>query len=603
MKTQSVKLAILFAIITCLVHSCTSQSYKNDNIRYQPVNLTSEDRQVLTESLADLHKKYDPAEKMISTTINGWNYHRDAESGVFHDVRSSFGYAVKLLDLGDEQFEQRAFDIIEKTITLQDQDTASGSCGVWPYYMEEPLATKKAPIDFNWADFNGVLLLDVWMGHQSKIPEALKGSIKKSLILAARSIQKRNVPPGYTNIAIMGTYVTYMVSNLFDIPGMQEYAGKRLQIFYDYTLSKGGFSEYNSLTYSRVALEELARMRMYITGPSEKQMLDSLNSIGWDMIARHYHKPTRQWTGPQSRSYCNFTGPTFFRLLAKASNGQIGYEKREKPSYRTSVYVMDVKLKHQIPDHLMHFFLSPEYPRTEIDLFEKEEPQIIGTCYMTDEYALSTVNRSSMWNQRRPFLAYWGSKQQPKYLQVRFLRDFYDFSSATFYSSQEEERALAGISIATNGGNKHLNIDILKEGKISASDLRLRFEFGNVQEQDALAIPSSNHDPFSFSLEGMQFNIQLYQAVFGKEKGHWEKGGDEESCWIDYVFHSDEETVFNLSEMEQAFFGFTFSIGAQKSTPSSDAPEFSISGGNLNTTWQGLSLEVPVKPHPNPKHL
>jgi len=131
--------------------------------------------------------------------------------------------------LGDKQYQKRAFDIIEKTISLQDTVKSSPTCGVWPYYMEEPLATKKSPVDYNWADFNGVSLLDIYMDHQAEIPERLKPVIQKSIILASRSIQKRNVGPGYTNIAIMGTYVTYLTAHLFSIPDMKEYAEKRLK--------------------------------------------------------------------------------------------------------------------------------------------------------------------------------------------------------------------------------------------------------------------------------------------------------------------------------------------------------------------------------------
>jgi hypothetical protein len=137
---------ILFSVV--LFYSClsgkTSGSYKDDNISYEPVNLTEAEKQILRESLAGLHERYDPDGKMLTRTLTGYNYHTDALTGTFHEVRASFNYAVALLDVGDEQYTQRAFDIIEKTITLQDQDTASRSCGVWPYYLEEPLATKKS---------------------------------------------------------------------------------------------------------------------------------------------------------------------------------------------------------------------------------------------------------------------------------------------------------------------------------------------------------------------------------------------------------------------------------------------------------------------------
>ena len=584
-------LLVLFTFPTC---NADTNHYNDGYIQYDAVHLTSKEKQIVHESLKGLHERYDTEEKMLTKTLGGWNYHTDAQSGVFHEVRTSFLYAVMLLDLGDEQYTQRAFDVIEKTITLQDQDPASRSCGVWPYYMEEPLATKKAPIDYNWADFNAVSLLDVWMGHQAKIPVALKPDIKKSLILAAKSIQKRNCAPGYTNIAIMGTYVTYIVSHLFDIPEMKEYAQKRLNEFYDYTLDKGGFSEYNSPIYTIIALNELYRMKKHIVEQSDKQMIDSLYAIGWEIIARHYHQPTGQLAGPHSRSYSTLVRPSFCAILKEGSNGKIDTGIGEKRS--------DVKIKHQIPEYLLQYFLSPEYPRTEIDVFEKLEPQTIGTTYMTLQYALSTINRSSLWNQRRPFLVYWGSVQKPKYLQVRFLHDNYDFSSASFFSQQKENKVLAAINFLSNGGDKHISIDRLKNGKFKAQDLRLRFELGNITSPDKLTLPASVNESFSFTLDNLKFNLQLCYAEFDNLKGYWEKGGDGKISWIDFVFYSGTETEFNLRKINRAAMNFIFSIEALGNHQALKKSKISEKEGIMKMKWNGLALEIPVKPQ-TPKNL
>jgi hypothetical protein len=576
----------VFSLIIC--SSCNIGAKKDNAITWQPVNLNANEKEILAGSLKSLHERYDPSEKMISKKISGYNYHTDATTGVFHEVRGSFSYAVLLLDLGDKQFFQRAFEVIGKTISLQNQDTTSKSCGVWPYYMEEPLATKKAPIDYNWADFNAVSLLDVWMGHQAEIPQQLKGEIKDALILAAKAIRKRNVGAAYTNIAIMGTYVTYMVAHLFDLPDMKVYATKRLQNFYDYTLEKGGFSEYNSPTYTIVALDELFRMKSHIIEPSAKMQIDSLYSIGWETIARHYHQPSGQWAGPHSRSYSTLIKPSFYAILKEGSNGKIDVGIEEKRS--------DVKIKHQMPGYLLHYFLSPEYPRTETNVFEKNEPQTIGTCFMNKDYAVSSVSRSSLWNQRRPFLVYWGNVQSPKYLQVRFLHDDYDFSSASFYGQQIKNKLLAGINFIKNGGDKHISIDRLKEGKFKAKDLRLRFEFGNLTNLDDLKIPVSADQPFKLSFGQLTFDLHLFTAKFGDLKGHWEKGGDNKIAWIDFVFFSGSEREIDLNEINQAVIGFTFAIDNSGKNAAIIKPTISGTEGMMKVNWNGLTLELPMKP-------
>ncbi|TDE15436.1 hypothetical protein [Dyadobacter psychrotolerans] len=587
------KIISLVLIFSGFAKTSVGHVYKDDFIQYEAVNLTAEDKLLLKEVIGKLHDRYDPQQQMLTRTLNAWNYHTDAQTGTFHEVRSSFNYAVGLLDVGEEQYRQRAFDLIHKTITLQDTISGSKTCGVWPYYMEEPLATKKSPADWNWADFNAVSLLDVYMGHYDKLPVELKAEIRTSLIYAARSIQKRDVQPNYTNIAIMGTYVTYVISHLFDIPEMKVYAYARLKKFYNYTLERG-FTEYNSPTYTIVALDELDRMKRHIVASEAKTMIDSLYNTAWDIIARHYHKPSAQWAGPHSRSYSSLLQSNVNGLLKQASDGKIDPPGATPRS--------DVKIKHKIPAYLMPYFLNPQFPRTQLDQLTTNDPKVIGTTYLTSRYALSSANRSSLWNQRRPFLAYWGTPEKPSYLQVRFLHDDYDFSASAFYSAQKENDILAGINFMTNAGDKHINIDKLQAGKFKAKDLRLRFEFGNLPPEK-LVVPGADHDAFTISSNGLKFNIQLFTSIFGHNKGHWEKGGNEKVSWIDYVIYSGAETDFDLSAINEAVLGFTFNLTDGKTKVKTQKAIVSKDNENLNAKWKGLSVTLPVKPGKQPGNL
>lgn len=585
-------LAFLSAVL--INWSCDSNKYNDGFIQYEPIIVSKSDQQVLQKKIAEMDQLYDPEGKMITQELKGWNYHTDAEIGIFHDVRSSFYYAVALLDCGIKEYEQRAFDIIEKTISLQDTNTNSRSCGVWPYFEEEPLATKKSPIDYNWADFNAVSLLDIYMGHKDKLSSELQESIKNALILAAKAVQKRNCGSGYTNIAIMGTYVTYVTSRLFDIPEMQEYATKRLKIFYDYTMEKGGFSEYNSPTYSIVAIDELNRMQRHIVEPGAKKMIDELYAKCWDMIARHYHKKTAQWAGPHSRSYSSLIDTSFYGILKEASDNKIdlGYNPERA----------DVKIKHHIPESLLSYFLTPQYPRSEIDIFEKEEPQIIGTAYLTDNYVISSVSRSSLWNQRRPLTAYWGELNKAHYLQVRLLHDMFDFSTASIFTRQKENNILAVINFGTNGGDKHLSIDRIQDGKFKAKDLRLRFEFGNCKEINT-TLPLKPNEAFTINACESQTVIRLLENKFGNLKGYWEKGNDKENCWVDYVIYNGQEKDFDLTQIQQAVYAFALSFGNLTDHVSVKNAHATISNNILEASWDDLAVQAPVKPVKCPGNL
>ncbi|HSC55353.1 MAG TPA: hypothetical protein VLC98_17095 [Phnomibacter sp.] len=560
-----------------------------------PVRLSKQERAWLLSSIKELDKNYDAKEKMLTKKLEGWNYHTDATSGNFHDTRASLWYAIKLLDYGGKQYTQRAIQIIDACLALQDTASRSGTRGVWPYFKEEPLATKKAPVDYNWADFNAVSLLDIWIEHNDVLPQPLQAKMKRAMILAAQSIQRRNVGPSYTNIAIMGTYVTYVVSRLFDEQGMQQYADKRLKTFYDYTISRGGFEEYNSPTYTIVALDELNRMQRHIKEPSALAMIDSLYAMSWTMIARHYHQPTGQWVGPHSRAYSPVVDANFSSTLHEASGGKVGTLSKS--------YTGDFKMTHKIPSYLLPYFLMPNYPRTESDVFVTSTPQVKGTAYMTSKYAVATANRASLWNQRHPLLMYWGNEKSTGYCQLKFLHDFYDFSSASFYSAQDKNKVLAGINFITNGGDKHISIDRLRNGVFKAKDLRLRFEFDGGQPFGNLQLPTAVLDAFHFSAGELSFYIQPYVLEFGDLKGNWETGTDGKHKWIDFVIYSGSEKEFNLSQMSNAALGFAMMVDERLEQTQEKVTVTKNSTDSLELKWENLQLQLLTRPTTQPPNL
>ena len=81
---------------------------------------------------------------------------------------------------------------------------------------------------------------------------------------ACRAIKQRNVGPGYTNIAIMGTYVTLVAGELYDLPEFKTYGLERLGRIHQHTADNGTFEEYNSPTYTVIALLELSRLKSHV---------------------------------------------------------------------------------------------------------------------------------------------------------------------------------------------------------------------------------------------------------------------------------------------------------------------------------------------------
>lgn len=579
----------VIAFLILLFASCrfvNGQEYQDKYIKYSSAKLSKEQLEAVRNGIKGV--VYDEKVAMVLTKITEWQYHIDTVGVTYHRVGNTFGYARMLLNTLEDKHIDRACKAILASIALQDVNPNSKTYGLWPYFKEEPLATKKTPPDFNMADFFSVTLLDIYMGHKQQLPDSVVSKIVASLKLAARCIQKRDVDPSYTNIAIMGTYVTYMVSHLFDMPEMQAYAAKRLKTFYNYTIEKQGFTEYNSPAYTITALDEVSRMRQHIVEPEAKAMVEKINDVAWGIIAGHYHKPTGQWAGPNSRSYSTFLKhERLYSILNLASKGKIDLVGKKYDAN-------EILLEYDMPEKYYAFFNNPIYPRLETDVFEPNEPKVTGTTLLEKKFVLSTANRSCLWNQRRPFLAYWGSSESPRYLQFQFLHNNYDFSSAAIFTQQENTNILAGVNLFLFGGDKHISIDKIKTGKFKAKDLRMRFRFGGTKSSDNFSIPNKDNEPFQFSVDDINFQIHLFQASFDKQNGHWEKGDDGKDAWIDYILYAGAEKEFDFNTMKEAVWAFTFSMGEKGQKLLASQPKFETKDNELHTKWNNLTIDFPT---------
>lgn len=556
------------------------------------ITLTPIQRERLLRALKSQDSSYDPAEHMLRRPFSSPGYHTTLHGGFVHPTRESLTYAVALLDSGDEEYRQRAEAILRRVVALQDTDPNSKTFGIWSWFMEEPLS-KMSPPDWNWADFCGTQLLQVALDHRDRLPADLMAQIDATIKHAARSIEKRNVGPGYTNIAIMGTYVTLVAADLYHLTDLHEYAFARLQRFHEYTLREGAFTEYNSPTYTVVALTELGRMRQHVKDEKALAMVNDIYRMAWEEIAQHFHAPTRQWAGPHSRCYSTLLGKNVLALIERATEGRVRFGVADAMSgldeHRVSL---------PCPRDLEPFFTRLQAPRALIRTFVREAPAIIGTTYLAPEFTLGSINRGDLWNQRRDLVAYWGTAEHPSYLHVRFLHDGYDFSDAQFFSVQREGRVLAGINFATDGGDTHVSLDRIKDATIRAKDLRLRFELGGAAGAGdfpaGFKAPADLTMPASLRYGPLHIQLMVPYARFGDSVGHWEIAHEKQQACLDVVLYSGPERTIHLPDMTPAALGLAVQFStAEEPLHGVTAP---VPNGTLALKWDTLSLSLPVAP-------
>ncbi|MBI1387497.1 MAG: hypothetical protein GC154_03515 [bacterium] len=545
-------------------------------------------REALEAALKAAERNYDPAEHMLRSHSSSVGYHTTLKAGTpIHDTRSSVTYAAALLDSGKKDDLERAQDILRKIISLQDQNPDNKTYGIWSWYLEEPLDVMSPP-DWNWADFCGVQLVSCLLNHADRLGDDLREQTRGALLNAARSIKKRNVGPGYTNIAVMGTYVTMMAGQLLGDDELLQYAKKRLRAFYDATMETGSFTEYNSPTYTLVALTEITRMRMHFTDPEAVKLADELNATDWKHTAVRFHPPTGQWAGPHSRCYRTLIDDDseIFRVLETAT----GLQGKFYLSRPIDLGLDRYRLDFSIPDELISYFIEFKQPRSVVETFSKRKNNnVTGSTYLHPKYNLGAVNLGDFWVQRRPLLAYWGERSAPRYLQVRFLHDGYDYCSAIPLSQQHEGNLLCHVAFATNYGDTHVSLDKVKNATIEAKDLRLRFEFGGIQNISLPKVDSTPDGPIHIEEDGVYIVITPLGGVFGGADWRWLGGQGGGQAWVDAVaLNENEPRSVDFSRMKAAWLAFALQIGAKgEDKPPIKSAKCVIDDatGRITSTW------------------
>ncbi|HOP10908.1 MAG TPA: hypothetical protein PK629_05395 [Oscillospiraceae bacterium] len=513
------------------------------------------------EKLNQLHESYDEKEHMLLLPFRTPGYHTTLKGGVVHPTIHALNYAVALLDSKDKKNTQRASRILRKVISLQDTDPSHNTYGIWPWFLEEPLS-QMSPPDWNWADFCGKQLLQAAIDYTDVLEPDLQELLKAAIIHACKSIMKRDVGPDYTNISLKGTYVTYVAGKHFNEPEILAYAKNRLKILYAYNMENGAFNEYNSPTYTVVAIEEIASMLLHIRDQDALDKIRDLNKMAWGCLAQHFHMPTRQWAGPHYRCYTNLLPKNTLSFIQIGTGGKVRFLTEDDLDVSPSW----VRMKLECPEEFYDYFLHPSDERIVSKTFHKgtgTAPDEKEYGYYNNDYVLSSFNRSVFWNQRRPLLAYMSTPEAPVYMQLRLLHDGYDYASGHLTCVQKKGAVLGMVNFFTDGGDTHLHLDRIQNSTITAADLRLRLEFGGAVES-VKSVMQTGDAAFEIHTNDLVISINCIEAAFDNNIIRLEQGKDEEKRWVDFILYAGVKRIFRLDAIEKAYAIFTLNIGRKK---------------------------------------
>lgn len=521
--------------------------------------------------------RYDADAGMLRVEFSTPGYHSALATGSpVHPTRESLIYALALLQRNGDGDAGRAAEIVRTVLDLQDTDAASDTCGVWPWVREEPIDEMEAP-DLNWADFCGAQLMQMLVQHAAQLPRDLQDRMRESLRLAAREIRKRNVGPGYTNIAIIGGSVCAVCGELLDDDELLAYGRNRLQQVVEHTREQGSFNEYNSPPYACVSLGECERTLQLVRDPATREAAESLRCTTWEIMAGSFHAPTQQWAGPHSRTSRDRLRPRTVDFLSRRT----GVVLHVHPSMVEEDMPTRYAVVQPLPcprELVQHFRATDSVPRQIRQTFIRGQTPaetVIGTTWFAEDCCVGSVNQATFWTQRKPLIAYWRTDQDPAVVfRVRFLHDGRDFASMGIVTAQDGPRTLSLIRPVRGQGDWHPRLDRPTDGLFEATDLRLRCELRAVGVEGE-RLPGGR---FVLAAGERRAVIHPLAGHFAGDDVIWELGSEKDHVYLDAVCYQGESRRFDFDSRLDVMLGMGIEFLGTDESISEESPSTAEQG-------------------------
>ncbi len=471
--------------------------------------------------------------------------------GDYHVVRESIFYGVGLMYTDPVKNAPVVSKLIKRVCELEDCDVKSRSCGVWPLYMEEPVQTRER-VDWNWSDFCAKGLLQFIIDYNEYFEESLMNDVKRAVTYAAKAIMKRDVNPSYTNISVMGSYVTLAVGEYLENAEIAEYGKERFKKLFRYNMLNGCVSEYNSPTYTIEALTDLSLIRKHIHDEEIREMTDLLLDMQWKYTMEHFCAENGQWTGPHSRCYETIQGNRLLSFL------QVGLGKRlmiiSDEEFEPEPLWLQSGMK--IPEqYISYAAVRGIKSRMRHDVLN-DEIHVQASMWRSGDMSLGSFNFCDFWTQRRPVIAYWG-EGSPRYMRIRLMHDDFDFTSGLLQTVQIENLVIAAATLCNDHGDRHFNLDPICDKQINANYLALRFEIGGKDVLEDFKGMEETENLTVLVFKDALIPVRIGRRASGDSCPEVKLIKEKDMIALDVVWHSSEQTeTIQLEDGTKAFTAF-----------------------------------------------
>jgi len=476
-------------------------------------------------------------------------------------------------------------------------------------YLEEPLAITEVP-DFNWADFMGSQLVYIRRNYADYLTAELLAKVDEALLNAALAIFRRNVGPGYTNIAFAGAAVTAAIGELLDRPEFVRYARQRFYNIIQHTEYHGGFNEYNSPTYALISLQYCEWTHQMVKDNYVLQAAEKLRRMVWEHYADHFHPGTSQLAGPHARAYSNWLTPDQVWQLSVRTGANLASRLGKLPEGPDPAGVLSYVEPMPCPSDIVHRFERlPDTPVERHHCYIRIEDQSVsirGTTWCTPHVSLGSVNHDDLWGQRHPVIAYWRTAVDPAVcFRLRFLHDGRDFASAYVRTCQRGCRVLSAFSLVTNRGDWHPHLDRPEvDGLFEAEDFRLRCELTGYQ------VSGQQLDERRYELAAGDYKVVIHTVPgqFGPYEVSWELGrrrqDEDQQVFVDAICYRGARRRFRFQDLGNVVLVVAAEIlGTDEEASGAPVKLDRIDDNILQASWaagEGLSVTGSLQSHRHP---
>jgi hypothetical protein len=531
-------------------------------------------------------KDYDPELRLVAKSFHGTGYSSRLKDGTrVHDIRLSAEYALECLREGGPERIARAAGILDKLCSLQDADPVSKTYGIWSWTYEETLAQMDSP-DWNWADFIGVRIAQALKFHADILPTGTVERSRAALSHAAWSIFRRNVAADYTNIAVMGAVATAAAGEILDEPTLLAYARRRFASIRESVEANGSFCEYNSPTYTVVAIEEIDRLAMLVEDAECNAVAAFLWRHAWEIVAEHFHPATAQWAGPHARAYSDLLDRNTARWLSAATGLDIA-AKLDPEDDRKNLPVVRPR---PCPRDLVPRFRS--LPEKEFTLTRqfcvRGGVPTVGTTWMSESACLASINQDNTWVQRRFLLGYWNAAEGVAVLKMSVLLNGREFPGFRVVQHQKGTRILTVLQPLYGTGYYHPTLNAIPDGKFDVDDLRIRYSL-RAEGAKADALPDGR---FVLSANGWNAVIAPAPCAFNGDPVNWSTGIiDGGACVDGRIYQGPTKPIDFANAVMRAAIGLELTRGDAKAAASLPVAA-TDRAGLLSAAWSGLSASI-----------